>query len=699
MLLPHMPSSIVPHLPVLFNIYARVLFWTRDRTSSVEMPVQHTELSGSWDICVYDPDTEDTCIAHLGSYYTVLYGLYPINFMDYIRKPQRYLRHANMSDAEEIEVQPTEIRHQSEKFRRCHLLHPNFYTLTIDSEKTDFGRWIKSEAAEVAAECMSLRLASIEQPGTQSPNEAFQHGPSPSEHDSMDTDEGEPALLSGSVVGDRPSGWLTKTLSVDSSSSQRATSAVRRDSSNDRLSNRGDEKLPEDGRDSPALSTNLETSNSHTHLQDMIQSNKVIKSGLSQSLTSESVPSLALSHFEDKTAGLHVPDNGPVGTMSSSIDSTSRIALLQRQILLLQNDLSFERYQKQQHMAHIGDLRKRLVSEATSEAEMQNLILTNRGLKTRFEEAKKAEMQIRKESEKSRAMANKREHDVSNRLKNLRDESRRMQAELQTLKADLGTAREGNEKLKKLICDTEVRELKLKQDMQWSETQVGELDRLKNEISRLTLVERDAQGREQATEQALVAADAAESRVEALQTQLQSAKNDLQRMKTSHETQMATLRKEMLGVVEEHRGMTNSAMPLSVQKSLEASRAKMASMQEAYERMSRKYTACQKELYDLQAGRVSGPVRMDLGSSPDSVDETSYLSMSPQSLTVRTRPQRILSETNMSDTSSSHNAGQPPESIPGTPQPGDERGGTPVPSSPERRYFGRGWSSHLLYRT
>lgn len=157
MLLPHMPSSLVPHLPTLFNIYARLLFWDREisRASDVPSDIANQQTRG-WQVCAFDPEIDDLSVPQLGNLYTVLYGLYPINFMEYIRKPQRYLRHANTSNTDEVEVEPAEIRNRSERFRRCHLLHPNFYTLTIDSEKMDFGRWIKSKAASVLVECMGL---------------------------------------------------------------------------------------------------------------------------------------------------------------------------------------------------------------------------------------------------------------------------------------------------------------------------------------------------------------------------------------------------------------------------------------------------------------------------------------------------------------------------------------------------------------
>ena len=171
MFLPHIPSSLAAHLPALFNIYSRMLFWDRERRSSVqtgvvddgdekveqsEEPPPSPENKNSWLKLSHLLESDDDTVPELLHYFTFLYGLYPINFMSYIRKPQKYLRHANFPGADDLDVQPTEIRQRSEPFRQVHLLHPNFFTMTIESELTDNNRWIRSEASDVVAECIAL---------------------------------------------------------------------------------------------------------------------------------------------------------------------------------------------------------------------------------------------------------------------------------------------------------------------------------------------------------------------------------------------------------------------------------------------------------------------------------------------------------------------------------------------------------------
>ncbi|KAK0388588.1 hypothetical protein NLU13_4831 [Sarocladium strictum] len=692
MLLPHMPSSVVPHLPTLFNIYARVLFWSRERSTLAEATSPHEHYS-KWEVCAYDPKIEDLNISHLDSYYTVLYGLYPINFMDYIRKPQRYLRHANIPDAEDIEVQPTEIRHLSEAYRRCHVLHPNFYTLTIDSEKTDFGRWIKSEAAEVAAECMSLRITATDvyrfdaSQGSAGFNE-------PQQIPEVDNDGADPALLSSSLVLDSR---LAHSTSADSGSSHKGFPALQRpDSLQSRASDvdSGDTRKRPSISHSPTLSAHLVASASHTHLQDMLLSNKAIKSGLSQSLANDSVPSLSLSHHEEKPVGMPIPSTRTPESSTTLVELNARVSQLQRQILLLQNDLTFERYQKQQHMAHIGDLRRRLVSEATSEAETQNLILTNRGFKSRYEEAKKAEMQVRREFEKGRTMANNREGDLYNKLKKMREEVKRMEGELEISRKELSELKTDNEKLRKMVLAAEVRESKWQEHKLANEMHVKELERLKMEVSRLSLVEREAQGQEQATQEALTAAAASDSRAEALRLELQAEKQAMERSRKEFQAQIESMQKKIMDNLERgsHRnGKADQSSP-EVQNMLAASREKQAELKKQYDLLSRKYTALQSSLLDMQSAHISNPTKIDSTTgvaSPDSADAN--LSMSPTSMTAR-RMQRILSETDMSGTSSEHTTRT--AELAGT---ASSHADTSIegssenhPTSSEQRYFGRG---------
>ncbi|KAF5133568.1 Tuberous sclerosis 1 [Metarhizium anisopliae] len=708
MLLPHMPSSLVPHLPALFNIYGRLLFWDREHSRPAEWPDSDgagPEPAPGWEVATFDPDVDDQSIAHLPNYYTILYGLYPINFMDYIRKPQRYLRHANAANADEVEVQPTEMRHRSETFRRNHLLHPNFYSLTIDSEKTDFGRWIKSEAAEVVAECMGLcletdlynfaDLSSAEIPGS-SPgvvNTTAALG-----NDVLEKSKADAALLSG--PGGKHDSWRNShlTASDSASSNQTPVTAMRRSSQSSVPSHRdstGDGRSRTGGTDSPTLTL----SPSHPQLQDLIQSNKVIKSGLHQSLANDSVASLALSHQDSVTE--KAPPGAPTASAATAplpltshspfptSEMSTQVVHLQKQILLLQNDLSFERYLKQQHMAHIGDLRRKQMAEAATEAETQNLIMMNRNLKSRFEDAKKSEMQVKKESEKSRAMAKKWEADLANKLKDLRHKSKKMQAEMEALQRELEESKQEGNKLRKLLCAAEVKELNWKQNMQSIEIHGAEIDRLKAEVERLTRSERDHQAKELERQQMINSATKTESRAEALKMRLDAQENEVQRVKKLFQSQVAALQTQ-LSEAQEERERPGSNSNLAVESALAASRAKQAELQKQHALLMRKYTALQSSLLDMQSEQP--PEQTRATASQHQPTDADYLSLSTSPVVVKARSHRALSNAeatghNMKSAGGSQSGGTTTGSTLTKEGSGSQAEASGSPISPDQRTF------------
>ncbi|KAK7409553.1 hypothetical protein QQX98_008274 [Neonectria punicea] len=661
MLLPHMPNSLVPYLPTLFNIYARLLFWSRERAGIVEPQLEDSGQAGPWEVCSYNADVDDHPVYHLLNYYTILYGLYPINFMDYIRKPQRYLRHAKVANANDMEVQPTEIRHQSERFRRHHLLHPNFYTLTIDSEKTDLSRWIKSEASEVVAECTGLCLV------TELSQLVGQTLPS--------IPVAEVPMSEGSIKDGHDPALLSESSAIEPQDGHRIT----------------------------------QSSSMESMLQDMIQSNKAIKSSLHQSLANDSVPSLSLSHQEsvaEQPAVLSLTAQPTVSSPLSLTEPSSQVSNLQRRILILQNDLNFERYLKQQHMAHIGDLRRRHMEEEATEAETQNLFIMNRHLKSRFEEAKKAEMQVRRESEKSRALAKKWEADLANKLKNLRDEYKRLKAEFEVVQKELETSKAEGEKLRVLVCEAEVKELNSQQNMQSIELHGAEIDRLKREVARLTVVERDQQAKELEQQRSIDAAADAKDKVDVLSAQLASRESEVERIKKLFQSQIVTLQAK-LSEAQEGRSRSPSHAKAAVEGALAASREKQAELQKQCSLLMRKYTALQSSLLDMKTGATPGQLRIDTSHTTEGDSE--YLSMSASPVTMKTRLHRVPSNSETVE-GATYNVTPPLEQKPkpGTPLSGgwSHRPGSPsgtdwsgegsLSMSPDQRQFTRGESSGRL---
>jgi len=664
----------------------------------------------NWERTEFIPGAEGSSIPYLLGYFTMLYGLYPINFLDYVRKPQRYLRHAQVANAEDVEVQPSEIRDRSEQFRRLHLLHPNFYTMTIDSEKTDFGRWMRSEAADVVEECMALCVAAE---GTQALHaDGIAISFSPIEAGDGDREEHVPALLSDSITAQHPSVQDPRVSigTPSSPSSGRVHSALMRrssQSSHPSLRDSLDTRSREVGSDSPTLPPTIPQSTSHTDLQDMINSNKAIKSGFRQTLANDSVPSLALSHQESIPDRLSAQQSGPLQlgpspSPAAVAEPSEQLLELRQQVLLLKNDLNFERYMKQQHIAHVGALKRSLVREAATEAELQTLLQTNRNLRHRLEEAKNAEMKVKKESENRRTLAKRWETDLATKLKILREEQKKWGAESAGLKQDLEAAKQESEKLRKLLCEAEVKELNSKQIMQSIETNADEVERLKGEVERLLKVEHETMSVKRKQEMARTDATESHHMAEVLRMRLDAREAELQQTKDYYESQVVVLGAKLADALRANRrASTGSDVNSMVESALAASRAKQLELQKQHSLLMRKYTVLQSGMLDMSVASA-GHHEAQISSSGDT-DGSGFGGISP--VVSRTRTHRGFSDPEILD-GVSYNPTPPLDIIgsansagttihrPSTPS-GQLRenapaGGNTSPQS--ERYFGRGKS-------
>jgi solute carrier family 25 protein 16 len=479
MVLPHIPTLIssAKHLPSLFNIYSRMLFWDRERKivdgESLKQEPEDSDSSsddeksppceGEWAKLSYLLESDDETVPELLHYYTFLYGLYPINFMSYIRKPQKYLRSVNYPGADDIEIEASEIRQRSEPFRRVHLLHPNFFNLTIESELTDMNRWMNSQAPDVVAECMELYTDN----GTINTETKRTRGPTKKLN-----------LATSAPIRSKHSSWKEiKTPIFEDTSLQRSKSHPT--ASNARLED--SPTLP--AIDSPPVTPGIELSASKTSLGELLNTQRFVAG----SVLEDPIPGLQLTDHHDQSIDEYLSFRAEkdVRPSGENVDPAVKIAYLQREIQLLRNDLNFEQFLKAQHLSHIGQLRQKQLRDARVEAETQNLINSNRQLRAKYEETKRLLAQIRKENEKSKTHARKWETDLSNRLRTLKDDQKKWTVEKDGLERDLQTSRNANVELKTLVIKSERKELNARQRLMTLEASIAELDHIKAENVRL----------------------------------------------------------------------------------------------------------------------------------------------------------------------------------------------------------------------
>lgn len=659
-----------------------------------------------WDKCVFSPDSDITSIPNLLSYFTILYGLYPLNFVDYIRKPERYLRHADDFNADTIEVQPSEIRQKSERFRQYHILHPNFYSFTVESEKSDLGRWIKSEASEVVAECTGLCLATDFGAG---PELGVPQDLGLSEMDENARNGMEQSFLTGQVIlegsSSRDPSWRLSTAAASSEDARTQATVLRRQSQSSHAPSLREafQTRHQAPGDSPTLPASLVLSTSHTNLQDMINSNKVIKSvGLHQSLANDSVPSLALSHQESipekSSSKLSAPALPPGLSPAAVENSNEQTAQLYKKILLLSNDLAFERYMKQQHMAHIGELKRRQLKEAATEAETQNLILINRNLRNRLEEAKRSEMRAKKESDNRRNLSKKWETDLSNKLKLLKEEQKKWNSEGSTLKRELEIKTQECEKLTQMLCGYETTELNSKQNLQAANDHVEEIARLKAEVNRFVELEATYQEKEKEAEDRLAEAAESVSRAELMGMKLAARDAEMVEARRLYEYQIADLNEKLQDALQNGpaRPKRESEPSKVVENTLAASRSKMYDLQRQHDILVRKYSTLQSSLLDIKAQAV-----LTSDSSDAEISAIVRGGDPPSPARKRSTRGRGFSDPEPFVEGAKYNVTPPLEALagssagtviqrPSTPMSGMAESTSTVERSPTERYYGRG---------
>jgi DNA-dependent RNA polymerase auxiliary subunit epsilon len=197
--------------------------------------------------------------------------------------------------------------------------------------------------------------------------------------------------------------------------------------------------------------------------------------------------------------------------------------------MLLKNDLNFERYLKQQHLSHIGHLQRKHIKESTAEAETQNLINTNKTLKAKLEEAKKAYAASRQEALKSKNQAKKWEAELSTKFRALREEQKAWRQE--TTSQALEASRAEAEHLQKLLEDSEAEGLRARQKLQNMNVNIDEVNKLRTFVDHLSNKLTDYDSRAQEFEMQRHNEENALQQVESMKIRLTSRDQELQEMK------------------------------------------------------------------------------------------------------------------------------------------------------------------------
>jgi hypothetical protein len=463
MFLPHICGAITSdhHLPKMFLIYSRVLCWDRlgsaDESKSTdgaddqddtedETDKEEGESEQAWEPVLQSMEYPDSSPPTLMHYFTFLYGLFPLNFMSFVRKPRRFLKSLNFPGARDFDLDQDLIHSRTEPYRRVHLLHPNMFSTTAEDEVRD-NKWLKSDPADVVTECMDLCVAvssTLEDPGPP-PNAALPAIPIPP----IPEDTAQFSLDDeGATMNDSNASWRNTQSTMVVSPGEGP-----------------------DGHPPFDIPPRAKSTKSTKSASSLFKGHDVMDSPTLPPANDAKSPNLVefLSPAAQTSITKQPSLDGFVHsvTASKSPDNTEfrgqTMASLQREIMLLRNDLNFERYLKLQHLAHIGQLQRKNIKEATAEAETQNLINSNKTLKLRLAKANELYAQLKKETLTSRNQSKKWESDLSARVRTYRDSEKNWHGEEDSLRYELQRTQSDYDHLKQIVEKAEAEQIKAHQ--------------------------------------------------------------------------------------------------------------------------------------------------------------------------------------------------------------------------------------------
>lgn len=616
MFIPHITSGLVSHVPKLFLIYSRVLCWDQVATPPPDekQRVEADALSGdteedfsdddgsdpNWEKLEHAFDHPETSAPGALYYFTFLYGLFPLNLMSYVRKPRKFLKSINYLGADDLVLDPEAIRRRTEPFRQVHLLHPNFFNMTAEEEMSE-SRWLKSDPADVVTDCMSLCMAvsaSLEDPGPP-PTAKLPEIPQAA--------TARPAHVSLVPTEDIPGGFLddegTLANSATSPTDGKPNSSWRNTQSTTLTSPSSKESVnlrkhsprpgspivrPRDANpDSPTLPGTSISPNAEKEQRQLLE----------PSATIPVFPSPRLEVFAQTLSSSQYPLSPTHARLAQNL------ATLQREVMLLRNDLNFERYLKNQHLSHIGQLQRKHIKEATVEAETQNLINTNRTLKAKLHKANELYAQLKKETMTGRNQSKKWEGELGSKLKTFRDEQKQWHSEEELLRTKLAKVEKDCERLRRLVVEAEARELNSKQSLKSTEMELEEMAALRQEINTLQARLREAELKELDFEQAKEEQELLRNELKLANLKLDSQEAERSRLARAYDRKFAEM--ESRQPVDIDTKPNPGQLPASVQQmidsALAASHSKFNQLRKTHNRLLHRFTELEMKCQALEA--------------------------------------------------------------------------------------------------
>jgi hypothetical protein len=600
MFLPHICGALTSdhHLEKLFLVYCRILCWDKlgsenekdgdmddqDHSSEEEDEGAEGESEQAWEQVQQFMDYPDSSPPSLMHYFTFLYGLFPLNFMSFVRKPRKYLKSLNFPGARDFDLDQHLIHSRTEPYRRVHLLHPNIFSTTVEDELSE-NRWLKSDPADVVIECMDLCVAvtsTLEDPG---PPPSAALPPVPQIPPQFALDDQDATTVHGSDESWRNT---QSTMNVPSNEAP----AV------------------QDTFEIPSGSKSLKSMESLKSMASPLLKGRVMMDSPTLPPTKNlkkpdfpSPPASVSQRFVTQQPSLDSFAQSVAGHNQSTNDFHNQtMASLQREIMLLRNDLNFERYLKLQHLAHIGQLQRKHINEATAEAETQNLINANKTLKARLAKANDLYAQLKKETLTSRSQSKKWESELHSKVRSYKESEKTWNSDEGGLRFELQRTQADYEELKKIVERAEAEQLKAQQRTQALEYELQDYGGVRRELENAQdkIIRFEEERKELHT--LMQARNDLRNDLEIANMRLNSREQERERSIKAYERRIMDLETRLQ--MSERNTSKPGQLPSSVQQMLDsalaASSAKLQQLKKTHYKLLEQYTELQMKFHDLE---------------------------------------------------------------------------------------------------
>ena len=592
MLIPHITTALVKYLPKLFLVYVRVLCWD---LYNAENPESHPEFNSgdespsngsafrgfhtdaNWNQLHPSPDDVELAAPAADFLFTFLYGLFPLNFMGFVRKPRKYLVAIDYPNAAVLDLNQSVIRSRTEPHCRCHILHCNFFNTTPEDELVD-SKWLKADPADLVTECLSLCIAANRPTANLDPPPLEISPPTVVANDHESNGASQAAKLKSKSWHETLSPMSTARTSKTNQQSDRVPEVPHITSIMTGFAN---------GNSSQKRLANVERRKEATaqrDVADLLPRKLSMPPRLSESnvQNSSSVSSSRVSHIGDNH-------------LARADGQLQNISTLQREVITLRNDLNFERYLKQQHITHIGQLQRKHINQATVESEAQNMFNTNRTLKAKLTKANELYLQLKKEVQTSRTQSKRYEETLNSRLKFYREEERLRVSVTNAVSQDIGNLKRENERLREAVGSADSREHQSQNDIIMYQREIEEMNAVRSELNGMKRRLADVELRELQHKQIRDSYDERGNRLETAKLELASRDSESGRLKKEYGLQIAALERQLKNASPPNGQKTNvqPGVQQVINTALAASTTKLEQLQQNYTKLLRKYSKVQ----------------------------------------------------------------------------------------------------------